>query len=86
VYDLAFRRPDASQVRARIMTIAYREGLKLGSNVVDQFVEGTHADIRQILNLMSTYRLSKDELAFDESKKVYLNRTPFIAQFPSFSN
>jgi replication factor C subunit 1 len=58
------------------MTIAFREGLKLTPNVIDQFVEGTHADIRQILNLLSTYRLSKDELAFDESKKVYPSPLP----------
>ena len=53
------------------MMIAFREGLKLQPQVVDQFVEGTHSDIRQILNLLSTYRLSRDSLAFDESKKVY---------------
>ena len=54
------------------MTIAFREGLKLQPNVVDQLVEGTHSDIRQILNLLSTYRLSRTNLAFDESKKVYV--------------
>jgi replication factor C subunit 1 len=72
VFDLSFRRPQANEVRSRIMTIAFREGLKLTPNVIDQFVEGTHSDIRQILNLLSTYRLSKTELAFDDSKKVYL--------------
>ena len=53
------------------MTIAFREGLKLQPNVIDQFVEGTRGDIRQILNLLSTYRLSRTNLSFDESKKVY---------------
>jgi replication factor C subunit 1 len=72
VYDLAFRRPTANEVRSRIMMIAFREGLKLQPQVVDQFVEGTHADIRQILNLLSTYRLSREQLSFDESKKVYV--------------
>jgi len=54
------------------MTVAFREGLKLTPNVIDQFVEGTHSDIRQILNLLSTYRLSRTNLGFDESKKVYV--------------
>jgi len=54
------------------MSIAFREGLKLQPQVVDQLVEGTHSDIRQILNLLSTYRLSREQLGFDESKKVYL--------------
>jgi replication factor C subunit 1 len=52
------------------MTVAFREGLKLTPNVIDQFVEGTLSDIRQILNLLSTYRLSRTNLGFDESKKV----------------
>lgn len=63
------------------MTIAFREGLKLQPNVIDQFVEGTQGDIRQILNLLSTYRLSRTQLAFDESKKVYL---PKFRMMPDF--
>jgi replication factor C subunit 1 len=70
VFDLSFRRPTANEIRSRIMTVAFREGLKLTPNVIDQFVEGTHSDIRQILNLLSTYRLSRTNLGFDESKKV----------------
>src|SRR5271170_1447590 len=54
VFDLSFRRPQANEVRSRIMTIAFREGLNLQPQVIDQFVEGTHGDIRQILNLLST--------------------------------
>jgi replication factor C subunit 1 len=70
-YELSFRRPQANEVRSRIMSIAFREGLKLQPNVVDQLVEGTHSDIRQILNLLSTYRLTRTNLAFDEGKQVY---------------
>jgi replication factor C subunit 1 len=70
VYDLNFKRPQANEIRSRIMTISHREGLKLQPNVVDQFVEGTHSDIRQIINLLSTYRLSRTDLGFEDSKKV----------------
>jgi len=73
VFELPFRRPTTNEVRSRIMMIAFREGLKLQPQVVDQFVEGTHADIRQILNLLSTYRISREQLGFDESKKVYVS-------------
>ena len=70
VLDLAFRRPDATAIRSRLMSIAYREGLKITPAVIDQLVAGTHADIRQIINLLSTYRLSKTQLDFDESQKL----------------
>ena len=66
--DLSFRRPTAQQVESRIQLIASKEGLVLKPNVVAELVASTSGDIRQILNLLSTYRLSKNVLTFDQSK------------------
>lgn len=66
--DLSFRRPDANAVRSRIASIAFREGLKLPPNVIDQLVEGTRSDIRQIINMLSTYKTTATEMTFEESK------------------
>lgn len=52
--DLPFRRPDSKSVKARLMTIAVREGFKLDPNVIDRLVQATGGDIRQIINLLST--------------------------------
>ncbi|AQZ10633.1 RFC1 (YOR217W) [Zygosaccharomyces parabailii] len=52
--DIQFRRPDANSIKARLMTIAVREGFKLDPNIVDKLVQATHGDIRQIINLLST--------------------------------
>ncbi|KAL7266953.1 DNA replication factor C complex subunit Rfc1 [Rhizina undulata] len=67
-YDLPFRRPDANAIRSRVMSIAFREGLKLPPNVIDQLVQGTHADIRQIINMLSTYSTTQTSMNFDQSK------------------
>lgn len=67
-FHLPFRRPEASMIRSRIMSIAYREGLKIPAHVIDQLVQGAHSDIRQIINLLSTYKLSNNEMNFDEGK------------------
>ena len=48
--------------------IAAKEGLELKPNVVAELVASTSADIRQILNLLSTYRLSKNVMTYDQSK------------------
>jgi replication-associated recombination protein RarA len=45
-----------------------REKMKVPANVVDQLVEGAQADIRQVLNMLSTWRLSSDTMGFDDSK------------------
>lgn len=69
-YDLPFRRPTIDQIRSRIMTICYREGLKIPSNVVNALIEGTRADIRQVINMLSTAKLDQDVMDFDQSKKM----------------
>lgn len=66
--DVPFKRPSVIEVRSRIMSIAYREGLKLPANVIDQLVEGTHSDIRQIINMLSTYSTTQSTMNFEEGK------------------
>ena len=68
VADFQFRRPTADQIRARLMTICYREGIRLPPQVIDALIEGSHADIRQIINMISTAKLDKAEMDFDEGK------------------
>ena len=69
-YDLPFRRPTADQIRGRIMTICYREGLKIPPNVLNALIEGTHADIRQIINMLSTAKLDQEAMDYDAGKKM----------------
>ena len=69
-YDLPFRRPTVDQVRSRIMTICFREGLKIPPNVINAFIEGSRSDIRQIINMLSTAKLDQDAIDFDEGKKM----------------
>jgi len=52
--DIQFRRPDANSIKARLMTIAIREGFKLDPTVIDKLVQATRGDVRQIINLLST--------------------------------
>lgn len=69
-YDLPFRRPTTDQIRSRIMTICFREGLKIPPNVINAFIEGSRSDIRQIINMLSTAKLDQDALDFDQGKKM----------------
>ncbi|KAI5791607.1 chromosome transmission fidelity factor [Peziza echinospora] len=69
-FDMPFRRPDAQAIRSRIASIAYREGLKLPPNVIDQLVEGTGSDIRQIINMLSTFAVNRTDMTFDQGKSM----------------
>ncbi|EED77253.1 predicted protein, partial [Postia placenta Mad-698-R] len=71
-YNLTFRRPEATTIRSRILSIAFkihhREKMKIPANVIDQLIEGAQSDIRQVLNMLSTWKLSNDTMNFDEGK------------------
>lgn len=69
-YELPFRRPTADQIRARLSTICYREGLKIPPQVLDGLIEGTRSDIRQIVNMLSTVKLDHQNLDFDRGKEM----------------
>ncbi|KAJ5565606.1 hypothetical protein N7535_007244 [Penicillium sp. DV-2018c] len=69
-YDVPFRRPTADQIRARLSTICFREGLKIPPPVLDGLIEGTHADIRQVINMLSTARLDQQSMSFEEGKQM----------------
>lgn len=66
--DFPFRRPTVDNIRGRIMTICYREGIKMPGSVIDALIEGSHADIRQIINMISTVKLDNKTLDFNNSK------------------
>lgn len=72
-YDLPFRRPTTDNIRSRVMTIAYREGLRLPPNVIDALIEGSHADIRQVVNMISTAKLDQTAMDFDTGKQMSKN-------------
>ncbi|KAI5284333.1 hypothetical protein KEM54_001419, partial [Ascosphaera aggregata] len=70
VYEIPFRRPSADQIRARLMTICYREGLKVSPQVLDALVEGTRSDIRQLVNMLSTAKLDQQNLDYEGGKNM----------------
>ncbi|KAJ5925079.1 hypothetical protein N7454_007718 [Penicillium verhagenii] len=69
-FDVPFRRPTVEQIRARLSTICFREKLKIPPAVLDSLIEGTHADIRQVINMLSTAKLDQESLNFDQGKEM----------------
>lgn len=57
-------------IRSRVMTIAFKEGMKLSQGVSDQLVQSSQSDIRQIINILSTWKLSSNTMSFDDTAKL----------------
>ncbi|CAL9737303.1 replication factor C subunit 1 [Monosporozyma servazzii] len=68
--DIQFRRPDANSVKARLMTIAVREGFKLDPTIVDKLVQTTRGDIRQIINLLSTISKTTKSIGHENIQEI----------------
>lgn len=69
-FDMRFQRPQASMIRGRILSIAFKEGLNIPGNVIDQLVAVASSDIRQVLNMLSMYRISQSTIDFDQGKNL----------------
>ncbi|KAG5650076.1 hypothetical protein H0H81_000853 [Sphagnurus paluster] len=69
-FGMSFAKPQAATVRSRILTIAFKEKMKIPANVIDQLITGAQSDIRQVLNMLSTWKLSSDTMDFDEGKNL----------------
>ncbi|RMD42468.1 hypothetical protein DV735_g2683, partial [Chaetothyriales sp. CBS 134920] len=66
--DFPFRRPTTDQIRSRISTICYREGIKLPIPILNAIIEGGNADIRQVINMIAAIKIDKKEMDFNDSK------------------
>ena len=46
--------------------------MKIPSAVVDELITGSQSDIRQVLTMLSTWKLSRNDMDFDEGKDLYV--------------
>lgn len=59
------------------MTIIFKEKMRIPANVVDELITGVGSDIRQVLNMLSTWKLHNDSMDYEEGKML-------CALFPAF--
>ncbi|KLO13842.1 DNA replication factor C, large subunit [Schizopora paradoxa] len=82
-FNLPFKKPEIKQIRSRILSILFKEKMDVKPNVVDELIQGAQSDIRQIINMLSTWKLSNASMDFDEGKNLakanekYTIMTPF---------
>ncbi|KAG0336326.1 hypothetical protein BG004_008105 [Podila humilis] len=78
-FDMKFQRPPPNQVRARLMSILHREGRPIPANVLDKLVTGSQSDIRQVLNMLSTWALTKTSMDYDEGTALSKASEKYVA-------
>ncbi|XP_037947204.1 replication factor C subunit 1-like [Teleopsis dalmanni] len=58
-YDLRFNRPNITQIKGAIMTICFKEKLKMDPKKVEEIIAATNNDIRQTINHISLLSAGK---------------------------
>ncbi|KAG0328122.1 hypothetical protein BGZ99_006138 [Dissophora globulifera] len=81
-FDLRFQRPQVNQVRSRLLSILHREGRTIPPNVLDKLVSGSQSDIRQVLNMLSTWSLTKTTMDYDEGSALSKASEKYVALNP----
>ncbi|KAI8352966.1 replication factor RFC1 C terminal domain-containing protein [Mortierella sp. GBAus27b] len=81
-FDLRFQRPQPNLVRSRLMSILYKEGRTIPGNVLDKVVSGAQSDIRQVLNILSAWSLTRTTMDYDEGTALSKASEKYVALNP----
>ncbi|XP_071854658.1 replication factor C subunit 1-like isoform X1 [Apostichopus japonicus] len=54
-FDLRFQRPRLPQIKAAMMSVAFKEGVKIAPALVDNMIMASNQDVRQVLHNMSMW-------------------------------
>lgn len=69
-FDLKFYKPSINQMRSAMMSVCFKEGIKVEPGAVDAIISGTGNDVRQTLNHLALYSATKDnKIGADKAKR-----------------
>nr|XP_045017614.1 replication factor C subunit 1 isoform X2 [Jaculus jaculus] len=67
-FDLRFQRPRVEQIKSAMLSIAYKEGLKIPPPAMNEIILGANQDIRQVLHNLSMWCARSKALTYDQAK------------------
>ncbi|KAG9479618.1 hypothetical protein GDO78_011574 [Eleutherodactylus coqui] len=81
-FDLRFQRPRLEQIKGAMMSVAFKEGLKIPPPAMNEVILGANQDIRQVLHNLSMWCASSKALTYDEAKSSASNAKKDIKMGP----
>ncbi|CAI9606181.1 unnamed protein product, partial [Staurois parvus] len=67
-FDLRFQRPRVEQIKGAMMSVAFKEGLKIPPPAMNEIILGANHDVRQVLHNLSMWSARSKALTYDEAK------------------
>ncbi|XP_039765625.1 replication factor C subunit 1 isoform X2 [Pararge aegeria] len=68
-YDLRFERPRANQIMCAMLSVCFKEGVKVPNDVLTQLIEAAGHDIRQTLHMLSVWVADSSLMDDDRLKR-----------------
>ncbi|XP_053110032.1 replication factor C subunit 1 isoform X2 [Hemicordylus capensis] len=68
-YDLRFQRPRVEQIKGAMMSIAFKEDLKIPPPAMNEIILAANQDIRQVLNNLCMWCAKNKSLTYDDVKE-----------------
>ncbi|KAM9450140.1 replication factor C subunit 1 [Clarias gariepinus] len=67
-FDLRFQRPRVEQIKGAMMSIAFKEGLKIPPPALNEVILASNQDIRQVLHNLSMWSATDKVMTYDQAK------------------
>lgn len=68
-FDLQFSRPNAKQILGAMMSICFKEGIKVPPEALNDIITGANHDIRQVLHHLSLWSVKDKRLSIENVKE-----------------
>ncbi|GBN03869.1 Replication factor C subunit 1, partial [Araneus ventricosus] len=81
-FDLRFQRPRVEQIKAAMMSIAFKENIQVAPNVLQDVIVAANQDIRQVLHNMSMWSARSKALSTEQTKSDIGKGTKHIKMGP----
>ncbi|CAL8333917.1 unnamed protein product [Lota lota] len=67
-FDLRFQRPKVEQIKGAMMSIAFKEGLKIPPPALNEIILASNQDVRQVLHNLCMWSATDKVMSFDQCK------------------
>ncbi|KAM6940643.1 replication factor C subunit 1 [Xenentodon cancila] len=67
-FDLRFQRPRVEQIKGAMMSIAYKEGIKIPPPALNEVILASNQDVRQVIHNLSMWSAKDKVMTYDQCK------------------
>nr|XP_020479853.1 replication factor C subunit 1 [Monopterus albus] len=67
-FDLRFQRPRVEQIKGAMMSIAFKEGIKIPPPALNEIILASHQDVRQVIHNLSMWSAKNKVMTYDQCK------------------